>query len=99
MHHVKLMVFGVVLVGVVIFGFAFWDDLKFNQQEIANTPLPPDPILDQSIFVNTAESQLMDSNPPVDSSDDYDSLEKDLNGTDTNIDSDNAELEAELQGI
>jgi hypothetical protein len=102
MHHIKLIIFGTVLVIVVVFGFIFWDDLKFNQQQISNMPLPPSPAADlqqggsMNYNQSTAES---DDAPPLNSEDDLDSLESDLNNTNLEIDSDRGQIETELQGL
>jgi hypothetical protein len=99
MHHTKLIVFGIVLAVVVIFGFIFWDDFKFNQQELSNTPLPPSPLVDDSSQVNTQQQTGADSQPTLSNDDDYDDLEKDLNQTNLEINSDNAQLESEMSGL
>jgi hypothetical protein len=82
MHH-KLIVFGIVLAVVIIFGTLFWTDLAINQEELANTPLGD-------------ETQ---SQPKVQSPDSYEDMEKDLNETDLEVDSDSAQMESELQGL
>jgi hypothetical protein len=92
-----------VLVVVVIFAFIFWGDLIFNQNEIANTPLPPDPILETSGQMHpTGQSQpdnTAEATANLSSDDDYDDLEKDLTQTDVNVDSDSAQLESEMSGL
>jgi cytoskeletal protein RodZ len=98
MHHTKLIVFGIVLAVVIIFGFIFWDDFKFNQQELSNTPLPPSPVLDEKKSVPASNQQSADQEA-LSGGDDYDDLEKDLNETNLNLDSDNAELESEMSGL
>jgi hypothetical protein len=100
MRHTKLIVFGIVLVGVLVFGLIFWDDLKFNQQELSNTPLPPSPLLeDQQMAPVGGSQQSQSQQAPLSQDDDYDDLEKDLNQTDLNIDSDSSSLEAEMSGL
>ena len=90
MRHTKMIVFGIVLAVVIVFTTIFWGDLIFNQQEIANTPVPPAPELELDNR----------STKPTSSSDDLDSIEADLNGTDVeNVDSDNDEIEAELNAL
>lgn len=99
MQH-KLIILGIILVGVVIFGVLFWSDLLVTQQEIASTPLPPDPILD--IDNSAAGGTMPDQDPnsaPLSSGNDFDSLEKDLNATNFEIDSDNATLESEASAL
>jgi hypothetical protein len=89
MHH-KLIVLGIVLVVAVAFGFLFWGDFLLNQQEIANTPM------------STGEDTMVkmpSSSDSLSSSDSYDSLEKELNSTNLEIDSDNASLESEASGL
>jgi hypothetical protein len=86
------MVFGMVLVVVVIFGTLFWGDLMVNQRELANTPLPPAPTMSQG--------NPQGSEPALSESDDYDSIESDLNATDVdNVDSGSGELEAEINAL
>jgi hypothetical protein len=87
MHHTKLILFGIVLVVAIVTGFVFWDKLSFTQQEISNTPMP----------VNTGSNQKTMGG--MSRSDSYDSIEKDLNETSLDIDSDTAELETELEGL
>jgi cytoskeletal protein RodZ len=102
MHHIKLIVFAIVLAVVIIFGFIFWDDLKFNQQEIANTPLPPSPLVDDNSSRpqgNAQQQSESDQQPALSEDDGYDDLEKDLNQTELEIDSDSAELESEMSGL
>ncbi len=98
MHHHKLILFGVVLVGVVIFGFLFWDDLKFNQQELANTPVN---VTTESDLSMPASDDSVQAEPTasMSSSDDYAAIEKDLAETSLQIDADLAELESELEGL
>lgn len=86
MHH-KLIVFGLILVAVVVFGTLFWENFSATQQEIANTPMGMTPYQSS----NTSG---------MSSSDDLDSIEADLNTTDVNgIDSDNSSLQAELNSL
>lgn len=100
MHHTKLIVFGIVLAVVIIFGFIFWDDFKFNQQELSNTPLPPSPLLDEKKSVPAGNQQSSGADDkPLSGDDDYDDLERDLMQTDLNLDSDNAQLESEMSGL
>lgn len=88
MRKYKFIVFGAVLVLVVVFASIFWGDLIFNQQELANIPMGDYTPEDASPAVNRAYY------------DDYDSIEKDLNDIDVEgVDSDSAEIEAELSGL
>jgi hypothetical protein len=90
MHHVKLIVLGIVLVLAVVFGSIFWDDFKWNQQEIANTKLPPE----------TDYMEPVRKPNDISSSDSYDSMEKDLDKTEVNdVDSDSAQIEASASGL
>ena len=95
MHH-KLMVFGLVLVLVVVAGFIFLDKLTMNQQEIANTPLSSDVDSSQQ---SKAQAQKNENTADMSAEDDYEDMEKDLNSTDTNVDSDNAQLQSEVSGL
>jgi hypothetical protein len=88
MHH-KLIVFGIVLVVVVVFGSIFWNDLVSNQREISNLQTSPETDANQDILPNPAHEGMSES-------DDYDSMEKDMNQTDVNgVDAGSAELQAE----
>ncbi|MBX4187858.1 MAG: hypothetical protein KW793_01845 [Candidatus Doudnabacteria bacterium] len=92
MRQTKIIIFGIILIGVVVFGTIFWMDLYWNQQEIANTPLPPSPIFD--------ETQRNQATADMSSKDDYDSIEKDLDNTEVeNIDSGSSEIEAEASAL
>jgi hypothetical protein len=102
MHHVKLIVLGVVLAGVIIFGFIFWDDFKFNQEELSNTPLPPSPLVEDSgsaMVPPQGQQESGTGTQDLNSGDDYDSLEKDLVNTDLEIDSELTEIESEMSGL
>lgn len=101
MHHTKLIVFSIVLVVVIIFGFIFWDDLKFNQQELSNTPLPPSPLVEDNrqVVPPASQQQSNDNQASLSSDDDFDDLEKDLSQTNLEIDSDSAQLESEMSGL
>lgn len=103
MQHTKLIVFGIIMAVVIIFGFIFWDDLKFNQQELSNTPLPPSPLVEDRLQSPAASQQQSqseaDQQPALSENDDYDDLEKDLNQTTLEIDSDSAEMESELSDL
>jgi hypothetical protein len=99
MRHTKLIVFGIVLVGVLVFGLIFWDDLKFNQQELSNTPLPPSPLLEDRQMAPMGNQQSEAKQAPLSKDDGYDDLEKDLNQTDLNMDSDSSALEVEMSGL
>lgn len=83
MHHIKLIIFGTVLALVIIFGVVFWDDLKFNQQEISNMPLPPSPVFDlqQGGTVNHSQSSSSDADSDVDA-DAADSADQDEDSMD-----------------
>lgn len=96
--HYKLIVFGVVLVAVVVFGALFWDNFSFNQREISNTPLPPSPMVDNSGNSNVPSGQAANTAGMSDSKS-YDDMEKDLGSTDLNVDSDDAQLQSELNGL
>lgn len=37
--NMKFLIIGVVLIAAVTFGFWFWDQLVYNQNELAQTPL------------------------------------------------------------
>lgn len=89
MHH-KLIVFGLILVAAVVFGSLFWSDLQTNKQEISETQL------DTQADPNPAIQQEKQENS---SSNEADDIEKELDETDLNVDSDNAELQAEASGL
>lgn len=98
--HYKLIILGVALIGFVIFGFIFWDDLKFNQQEISNMALPPDPILE--INNDRASSTMPDQDPnsaPLNSNNDLDSIDSDLDSTNLEIDSDSSQMESDANAL
>jgi|GEM_PF-4561956 len=98
MNHHKLVLFGIVLAGVVVFGFLFWGDLWFNQQELANTPMPV--TTDSDLTMPASDSSVEESTTQsMSASDDYDAMENDLNQTSLEIDADMAELESGMQGL
>jgi hypothetical protein len=99
MRHIRLIVLGIVLVCVVVFGFLFWDDLKFNQEQISNTPLPPSPeVSDDGRLMNPELQQGAGAN--MNQSDSYDDMESDLDGTDVDdLDPDSSELDAEINAL
>lgn len=103
MNHTKLIVFGVVLVAVVVFAFAFWDDFSWNRDEIANTPLPPSTEQQQNPAINQEKNAKLESQaekqPALSQGDSYDDLNKDLEETDLNVTSDDAQMSSEMSGL
>jgi uncharacterized protein YneF (UPF0154 family) len=88
MRHTKLILLGIILLVGIVFGSIFWSDLIFNQQELANTPVSPQP------------EQYLINRQGMSDSDRYDAMDKDLDETDVNtIDSNNRDIEAELNTL
>jgi hypothetical protein len=86
---------------IVVFASVFWSDLAFNRQEISEMPLDPQTDANQDIPPNPKKMapDSSQTQPAMGESDDVDSLDKDLNDTDLNVDSNDSELEAELNAM
>lgn len=104
MHHTKLIIFGIILVIVAVFAFAFWDKLYYTQQDIANNmDVTKDLITDQpdsELVVPKNSDQSTNTGPATSSSTEISDIERDLNQTDlSGLDSESSQIEAEASGL
>lgn len=80
----------------MVFGSLFWTDLYLNQQEIANTPLPPSPLAEEG-YDNPVRQE---ASTEMSSQDNYDAIENDLDSTNLDdLDSGVGDIEAEINSL